>query len=221
MRILLGTVVRPMLALTCISLSIPMGHSADLPEEEPIIPQVTQPVKIDTSEWGGFYVGAFGGYTWLHAETDASAKGRNEGARLGGYAGYNWQFDNRIVTGFEAQAALSDASVQAGDVNVEQNWDASLRARLGYAFENSLLYSFAGLAVSGVEARSLTGADDKTLSGFDIGAGVEFEIYEDVTARIEYDYDRYSDETFGLGAGGTREVDVDSHNVNVGIGLKF
>ena len=221
MRMLFGKIITPTFALTLFTVSMPIGHTADLLKEEAIIPQVTEPIKIDTSEWGGFYVGAFGGYTWLQTETSISARGRDEGARLGGYVGYNWQFDNRIISGLEAQAALSDASAQTGEVNVEQNWDASLRARLGYAFENSLLYSFAGLAVSGVEASSLTGADEKTLSGFDIGAGIEFEIYEDLRARIEYDYDHYSDESFGLGAAGTREVDVDSHNVNVGIGLKF
>ena len=152
---LLGKILTPTSALTCLTLLTPIGYAADLSKEEPIIPQVTQPVKIDTSEWGGFYVGGFGGYTWLQAETSFSARGRDDGARLGGYIGYNWQFDNRIVSGLEAQAAISDTSSQAGEVNVEQNWDASLRARLGYAFENSLLYSFAGLAVSGVEARSL------------------------------------------------------------------
>ena len=211
----------PGLAVSFVLLSLSAAFAADLPEAEPIIPQASDPAKIDTSEWGGFYVGAYGGYTWLQAETNLPAEASDENGRFGGYTGYNWQFDNRIVTGVEAQAGFANTNTQAGNVAVEQNWDASLRARLGYAFENSLLYSFAGLSVSSVEARALTGSDENTLTGFDIGAGVEFEIFEDVTARIEYDYDQYSNETFALGAGGNRSVDLDAHNVNVGIGLKF
>ncbi len=204
-----------MVASTAISLA------ADLPQEEPLIPQAPAVSPIDTSQWGGFYVGVYGGYTWLQAETGTTAEDEGEGVRAGGYAGYNWQFDNRVVTGLEAQGAYVDADAQTGGVNVEQNWDASIRARLGYAFENSLLYSFAGLAVTGAEAQSITGTDENTLTGFDVGAGLEFEIFEDVTARIEYDYDDYSSETFSLGGAGNNEVDVQSHNVNVGIGLKF
>ncbi|MDJ0614209.1 MAG: outer membrane beta-barrel protein [Rhizobiaceae bacterium] len=197
------------------------AFAADLPRDEPLIPQAPVAEAIDTSEWGGFYVGIYGGYTWLQAEAVPNAEGDDDGVKIGGYTGYNWQFDNRVVTGFEAQGAYVDANAQTGGVSVDQEWDASLRARLGYAFENSLLYSFAGLAVTGAEARTITGSDQNTLTGFDIGAGLEFEIFEDVTARIEYDYDRYSDEAFALGGAGNTDVELESHNVNVGVGLKF
>jgi len=201
--------------------SIAASFAADLPNEELLIPQASETVAIDTTQWGGFYVGVYGGYTWLRVETDAIGQDEGDGIGIGGYAGYNWEFGNRFVTGFEAQGAYVDADAQTGGVNIDQDWDASLRARLGYAFENSLLYSFAGLAVTGVEARTITGSDQNTLTGFDVGAGLEFEVFEDVTARIEYDYDQYSDEAFGLGGIGNTDVDLQSHNLNVGLGLKF
>lgn len=217
----ISTIRNTLVSISVLIAASSSANAADLPEPEPLIPQAPDTAIVDTSQWGGFYLGVYGGYTWLQAETNSTPQSDGDGFSLGGFTGYNWQFDNRIVTGLEAQGAYVDSDTQTGNINVEQDWDASLRARLGYAFENSLLYSFAGLAVTGVEAQAITGADDNTLTGFDIGAGLEFEIFEDVTARIEYDYDNYSGESFSLGASGAPEVELESHNINVGVGLKF
>lgn len=190
-----------------------------------VLPEITDPqapeIRIDTTEWGGFYLGIYGGYSWFDAGVSGFGNDHGEGGELGVYAGYNWQLENRIVTGLEVLGGFSDGEANAGGVVVDQKWDASLRARLGYAFENSLLYSFAGLAVTGAEANAITGNDEQTLLGFTVGAGLETQIYEGVTARVEYGFENYSDETFALGAGTNPKIDLENQSVSVGIGIKF
>lgn len=209
-----------LLALYVTALFNTSAFAADPVIEEPLIPTAPE-ASIDTSQWGGFYLGLYGGYSWFTANASGLGEGDDNAARYGGYVGYNWQFDNQLITGLEALGGFNEADVVAGGLAVEQEWDASLRARLGYAFENSMIYSFAGLAVTSVDAVALTGADNQTLTGFNVGAGLEVHLFEDVTGRIEYGYDDYSDETFSLGGGAASNIDVENHSINLGVGLRF
>jgi outer membrane immunogenic protein len=194
-------------------------HAADPVFEAPVLPQ-TPEVQLDTSQWGGFYLGAYGKYNWFSPGISGSGKVDDESFGGGLYTGYNWDIGNNIVTGLELNAGIVDSGANVAGTFIDQQWDASLRARLGYAFENSLLYSFAGLAVTSVEAAALTGTDENTLTGFTVGAGLETEIFEGVTARIEYGYDDYSDENFALGAANPN-VEVNNQGLNLGFGFKF
>lgn len=194
--------------------------AADPQENTQIIPQAPE-VVIDTSEWGGFYLGAFGSYDWFSATASGLGSANENGFSGGGYVGYNWDLGNQWVGGVEANVGFGMSDTTVGTVTIDQDWDASLRGRLGYAYERSLIYSFAGLAMTGVEASALTGSDDQTLTGFNVGAGFETELFEDVTGRIEYGFSDYSSEGFALGAGANPQVDLETQNINVGIGLRF
>ena len=195
------------------------AHAADAIIQEPQAPAAPDPV-IDTSQWGGFYLGAYGGYSWFDANVSGAGDADDEDFKFGAYTGYNFEFDNNIVTGLELNGGFANTQDTVGGVSVEQEWDASLRARLGYAFEQSLIYSFAGLAVTGVEASAVTGSDSQTLSGYNFGAGLEREILEGVNARVEYGFANYGDETFSLG-GAPAQIDLDEQSINVGLGVKF
>ncbi|MEM9277270.1 MAG: outer membrane beta-barrel protein [Pseudomonadota bacterium] len=197
-------------------------YSADTVVEEQLIPQPPE-VEVDTSEWGGFYLGAYGGYSWFDADgaTAAGGEADGEGGKIGAYTGYNWQFDNNIVTGLEALGGYSDADASTATVAVEQEWEASLRARLGYAFEQSVIYSFAGLAVTSIEAATLTGSDSETLGGYTLGAGWETFLKDNITARIEYGFSDYEEENFVLGNPASNNIDFQDQSVNVGIGFKY
>ncbi len=201
------------------TVSLP-AFAADAVIQQPQVPVAPDPV-IDTSQWGGFYAGVYGGYSWFDANVSGAGEAKDEDLKFGGYTGYNFEFDNQIVTGIELGGGFANAEATAGGVTVEQEWDASLRGRLGYAFENSLIYSFAGLAVTGVEARALTGADSQTLTGYNLGAGFEQQILDGVTARIEYGFSDYGSESFGTGGAANNEIDFKEDSVNIGLGVKF
>ncbi|MGI9351063.1 MAG: outer membrane protein [Rhizobiaceae bacterium] len=197
-------------------------HAADAVSEDILIPQPEE-VQVDTSEWGGFYLGVYGSYDWFTADGATAALGDvdGEGGKIGGYAGYNWQFENNVVTGLEALGGYSDSDGTSAGVTVEQEWDASLRARLGYAFEQSVIYSFAGLAVTSVDAATLTGADSETLNGYTLGAGWETQLSGNFTARIEYGFSDYQDESFILGNPTPNQIEFTDQSVNIGVGLKY
>lgn len=194
--------------------------AADPVEEAPTLPPVSEPI-IDTSEWGGFYIGAYGSYNWFSPTGSVLGNADSNGFGGGGFAGYNWDWGNQIVTGVEGRVGFSDNDAASGGVTVDQNWDASLRGRLGYAYERSLIYSFAGLAVTGVEASAITGSDDQQLTGFEVGAGLETELFENITGRVEYGFTDYGSENFNLGAGGSQEIDVENQSLNIGLGFRF
>lgn len=212
--------LKSLLLGTAASLFSISAFAADAVIEEPLVPAAPDPV-IDTSQWGGFYVGAYGGYSWFDANATGLGSGTDESVKYGGYTGYNFEFDNNVVTGLELNGGFANANANIAGVSVEQEWDASIRARLGYAFEQSMIYTFAGVAATGVEAQALGLSDSGTLTGYNLGAGLEQQIIDGVTARIEYGFSDYGSETFAPGGVGGTEIDFKEDSVNLGLGVKF
>lgn len=97
------------------------------------------------------------------------------------------------------------------------DWTGSLRSRLGYAFEHALVYVMAGWAGTRgyVDVPGL-GKEKKTLSGYTIGAGLDYAFTDKMFGRIEYRYSDYRDKYLqGI------NVDVDQHAVRFGFGMQF
>ncbi|MHC2354722.1 opacity protein-like surface antigen [Sinorhizobium meliloti] len=97
------------------------------------------------------------------------------------------------------------------------DWAGSVRGRLGYAFDNALIYATAGWAATRgyVEVPGL-GKDEKTFNGYTVGAGLDYAFTNQVFGRVEYRYNDYGDQDLqGI------NVDVDQHAVKVGLGIKF
>jgi outer membrane immunogenic protein len=173
--------------------------------------------------------------------------GRNsKGASLvgGGQAGSNWQ-TGAIVYGLEAglQGMNSSAThtgtlsqffpgvTAAGNItrsltaniNVEREWEASFRARLGYTWDRLMLFGTGGVSISSVEARTTftatttlgpalgtiagfpnpngttTNADRHTLFGPTAGVGLEYALTNAVIAGAEYRYTHYDQKSINLG----------------------
>ena len=138
---------------------------------------------------------------------------QNASGIVGGlYGGHNWQ-SNNIVFGIEADIEASSLSKTSNVTSLDVAlaplgpiaavsersrlpWQGSLRGRIGYSFGSALLYATGGLAVASVETRvTNTGRPSpdsfrKTVSGWTLGAGVEYAIDTKWSARAEY---RYSD----------------------------
>jgi outer membrane immunogenic protein len=101
----------------------------------------------------------------------------------------------------------------------ERRWQASLRGRLGYAWDRTLLYVTGGLAWTSVNftanwlpsvCASVTGAvaacpgliasDQQTLTGATVGGGFEYAITNNLIAGIEGRYTWYGSQAFNTGA---------------------
>lgn len=193
--------------------------AADILTEQP--PEPPMPPQQTNLLWSGPYAGLFASYGWLNSEiTPGTDIHGIDGLGLGAYAGYNYQFDNNWVAGFEGQIGGSRAKNSFGGHAVKQGMEASLRARMGYAFDNSMLYGLAGVAGTRAEVSDSTGSGNDTHLGWVIGAGLETMLTDRVSARVEYDYSQYGSQEYSLGASNPN-VALSGHEIKVGIGYKF
>ena len=185
-------------------------------------PPAVQP-DAGTYLWNGTYLGLYGGYKSLGAGVSGALPDVDSinGLTGGIYGGYNYQLSPSWVTGLEGMLGLSGADHTFGGVTVDQDWEASLRARMGYAFENSMIYGLAGVAGSDVNASTSTGKDSNILLGWQIGAGLETHLTEEITGRVEYDYTDLSAREYSLGASGSPDIGLAGHTVKIGVGFKF
>ncbi len=193
------------------------AYAADAVEQIP-----TAPVAIETAPsftWEGFYLGAHTGYGWGDGDLEGPGSENFDGWRLGAFAGYNWQLSNGFVVGIEGDANYdwSDANY-GGGISVDNGFSGSVRGRVGYAFDRTLVYAAGGWTATNVDLNAPAGIadDDDTLHGWTIGAGVDHAFTDNVFGRLEY---RYND--YGSGNLSGADFDFDQHVIQVGIGVKF
>lgn len=209
-----------LLTSAALSLLAAPAFAADAVIYEPTPAAPIAPVVYD---WSGFYVGAQGGYVWTNLDLPSGFGDEDfDGGTLGLHAGFNAQNGN-LVYGIEADVNYTwnsnDYLVSGFDVEVGTDWAASVRGRLGYALDRTLIYGTAGLAITnGYVDVSGVGDESETFTGWTVGAGVEHAFTDNWTARIEYRYSDYGSEDFGLGFG---DFDLTEHAVRVGVSYRF
>lgn len=211
-----------LLAACALTIAVAPSRAADLVYDQasPEPPAVT-PVG-NTYVWTGPYIGVYGAYKALGADISGLPDVSSVDGLAGGvYGGYNYQLSPTWVTGLEGTLGMSGADHSFGGTKIDQDWEASLRARMGYAFENSMIYGLAGVAGSQVNASTASGSDSKVLLGWQIGAGLETVLTQNITGRVEYDYTDYAGREYSLGASGSPDIALDGHTVKVGVGFKF
>jgi hemoglobin/transferrin/lactoferrin receptor protein len=134
------------------------------------------PGAIAGSDWTGLYVGGHVGQVFSAIRGGTTARDGNTGGHParesadmnlnnflgGGQAGFNYQFDNRIVIGIEADYSrtrlsgyrelLATEGTLPAQCNLEAktdyafDWMATIRGRFGYAFNRVLVYGTGGVA---------------------------------------------------------------------------
>lgn len=158
--------------------------------------------------WMGLYAGVHGGYGWGAVKGDNVDLGRapTSGALTGLHVGYNWQQDN-LVAGLEGDFSASwidgHRSFASGvDMAAKNDWNSSLRLRLGYAMSNVLVYATGGVAFGKLDVT----ASNPTLSvqqsswhaGWVAGAGVEYKLSSAVSLRGEILHYNYGSQDYAL-----------------------
>ena len=160
--------------------------------------------------------------------------------------GYNQQWD-RFVGGVEAdwQWSSQEEDLEFGDfegnngvlysgrANSDQDWFGTLRLRGGVAFDRVFLYGTGGLAFGNREYTlevQETGdggdgadidADESVDFGYVLGAGAEFALTNNVTAKAEYQFIDLEDEDFAEEGDFGTDPSVSFHTVRVGVNYKF
>ena len=143
--------------------------------------------------WTGFYVGINGGGGWGNSQWDGLNKFDLSGGMIGGTIGYNWQV-GQIVVGAEGDIDWSGVKGNTGvlcgaSCETRNKWLATVRGRLGYAFDRFLPYITAGLAAGDINAtRPGFPGGSSSNAGWTVGAGLEFGIASNVSIKAEYLY---------------------------------
>jgi outer membrane immunogenic protein len=151
--------------------------------------------------WAGYYLGLYAGGAFGQS-SHASELGPLlstgnfpvSGAMVGGTIGFNFQRDN-LVAGIEFDAGWANikgnTSNNCGGLICETSNPGivTLRARLGYAFDRILPFVTIGGALGDVRAEVIgSGATNPQKAGLAIGAGVEYALGTNWTAKAEYLY---------------------------------
>jgi outer membrane immunogenic protein len=179
--------------------------AADLRVKAPVL---KAPAAVATYGWSGCYVGAFAGYQSARVDAPYGANSlgvapgtassdtlRPNGIMLGPTIGCNYQWDGRWVVGVEGDLDFikkEDTKVEtafpAFRLRVEQQWLATARVRIGYAFDRGfilpwplLFYLTGGAAWASVEAANFVPgnptsfvAQKQTHVGWVAGFGSEY-----------------------------------------------
>lgn len=209
--------LRIVVALLGLFLGLSQAVAADLTDERGSYEPPMAPI------WGGLYVGGHIGGLWTGEDSLSLTKrckdncycwwcenkdwhkvenkkystdGEDDVSLLGGlHIGYNVQ-EGSMVYGIEADASFGD----------RVDYLASLRARVGVAFNELLIYATAGVAFAGFDDNQVYGKtwwgksykvgspdDGDTRIGFVVGGGAEYKLAPNWSVGLEGLYYAFAD----------------------------
>jgi len=177
--------------LAATTLGVGAAAAADLPTKAPMY----SPAPVFS--WTGFYVGVNAGYGWANTSVTGVAGSSNLNGFLGGgQIGYNWQGASPLVLGVEAdfQGTGQSRTDTALGITVDQKlpWFGTVRGRIGYAFDRTMIYATGGLAYlnykMSVSQLGVTVSDDASRAGWTLGGGVEWMFAPQWSTKLEYLY---------------------------------
>jgi high affinity Mn2+ porin len=196
-------------------------------------------------DWAGPYLGGHVGYGRGSARVTLSdptsgSSSSTFGMPYGGMqAGYNHVLPSRVLLGIEADVSfpnylrsdevLSSRPTARSDTAEKIDYLATLRGRLGYAFDHWMIYATGGLAWAQGRFVEIPGTidtvdSDKVLrmhSGWAAGSGAEIAIAPHWTTKFEYLYSRLSGATAVFPSGNRYTSAFDIHMFSVGLNRKL
>jgi outer membrane immunogenic protein len=211
------------------------------------------PLAAPAYDWSGFYLGvnlggsASGGSITTDPSSNigTGAAGVNSvdqfkaGVTGGVQGGYNWQIAPNWVLGVEGDFNGLSSKRSFCDINdcsnnqpliitTRTNWLSTVRGRVGYAWDRSMLYVTGGVAFADVRDSfnffSLTdiSTNRQTRSGYAVGGGLETALMPNLTLKAEYLFaDVGTDRVFLNPADGFGFLDF-RHQYQIGrIGLNY
>jgi outer membrane immunogenic protein len=223
--------------------------AADLPPPPPPpqAPATYVPVAAPVYNWSGIYFGvnagyAFGSSAWTPAGTAGTGNFDVSGGQLGSTVGVNFQ-TGQFVFGVEGdidwsplKGSTSNTTTCVGmtcTLETQTDWLGTVRGRVGYAFDRMLVYATGGGAFGDIKATltspalAVSGLTSSTEFGWTAGAGVEYGITRNLTAKVEYLFVDLSKGSLACtaavcgAAALTIPVSFDASLVRVGLNLKF
>jgi len=212
-------------ALALTGLAIP-ASAADL-GARPITKAPPAPVPV-VYNWTSCYLGVNGGGKWADFRQDAFVvtgingfpfdtvvgNDNETGGVFGGQVGCQWQFGGGWVLGIEGDfdgTSLKRTFVAGpnafnpfapGDtIELKNDWQASVRGRLGYAWDRWMIYATGGVAFANLKATvglvatpvnpAVFFSTDQTKTGWTVGGGFAYAITDNLDLGVEYRFSQF------------------------------
>jgi outer membrane immunogenic protein len=218
------------------------GHAlaADLPT-----PGIPAPLPAIAYNWTGLYLGINGGFgpgnsNWSDGPIGTTGGFNTSGFLVGGTLGANYQIGDYVV-GIEGDGEWTNlhgnSGSTCGDIaavvsppvscQTQSQWVATVRGRVGYAFDRFLMYGTAGAAFGNVQTglNPPSTFDSSTEAGWTVGAGFEVAFAPNWTVKAEYlfvDLPNASCTTVGnCGGAAGSIVSFNENIIRAGINFKF
>jgi outer membrane immunogenic protein len=215
--------MRPLLlaGASVLALGVVSAQAADIVQQR----RVVQAAPVYTApyyNWTGGYIGINGGGGWGRSSFGAPFASNSynlSGGVVGATLGYNFQA-GALVWGVEGDLDWSNirGSGPCGLTTCEtrNGWLGTVRGRIGYAADRFMPYVTGGLAVGDIRTNITgVGSANTTKAGWTLGAGVEWALWQNWTAKVEYLY-------VDLGRGGSiAGSDASFHTSLVRAGLNY
>jgi len=177
------------------------AFAADLPA-----PSLPPPSPAANYNWTGVYLGINGGHgtgssSWSDGAVGGTGSFPTTGFLVGGTIGVNYQIGQYVFgvegdgdwTNLQGNSGLTCGAISAvvpppDGCQTQSQWLATLRGRVGYAFDRILLYGTAGAAFGNIQTglNPPSTFDSGVEAGWTVGAGLEFAFAEHWTAKVEY-----------------------------------
>ena len=248
-------------ALALAGMTVPTA-AADLGARPIAKAPIAAPVPVFS--WTGCYIGGQAGGKWGDNDLNANLaavpvllpgggvvvfNGNNDnnvGFIGGGQLGCQWQ-TGAWVFGIEGDFVATDIDrtfvvatpigpfIPGDTFQIQNDWQASVRGRLGYAFDRLMIYGTGGVAFANVEATvGLVGlgtfSASKTLTGWTAGGGFEYAFTNNFSLGVEYRFSSFDTENFAVGCCALSPVvtsalavnsELQTHEVTARLNWKF
>ena len=214
--------------------------AADLPT-----PRLPPPLPVVVYNWTGIYFGINGGFgtgnsNWSDGPIGTTGSFPISGYLIGGTAGFNYQI-GEYVFGIEGDGDWTSLSGNSGSTcgaitavltppvgcQTQSQWLATVRGRVGYAFDRVLVYGTAGAAFGSVQTglNPPSTFDGTIEAGWVVGGGLEYAFAQNWTAKVEYlfvDLPNISCTTVGnCGGAAGSIVSFNESIIRAGLNFKF
>jgi opacity protein-like surface antigen len=224
MRLLLGIVVATAIAGPVLAADMAWPYKA--PSYAPAFTWTGTYVGGDIGGiWGNFALSPTTADNLTGAIGAPGTMNINNSSLIGGFqAGYNWQIGQWVLgleqdyqfTGLKQTfsfAAPAGLFLAGDSMAVKTDYLAATRGKLGVVWDRALIYAAGGLetgefdvtsvyvarAAGGSPALGFTDAN-KLHFGFNVGAGIDYAVTDNVFLGVEYRYLDLGKETYNLGA---------------------
>jgi outer membrane immunogenic protein len=185
-------------------------------------------------DWTGSYLQVSGGSAWGNFTGGQTPTFDLNGGIVGVTSGFNIQKGN-LVYGYAGDTAIASRQGTAFPSNaafsneVKEPWLSTFRGRLGYAQGNWMVYATAGGALGAMD-KSILGpgqiSDQHWHLGWTVGGGVEMQLTQDWSAKVEYLYVGLQDKSYfnptpSAAFLSNQRTSLDDHIVRLGVNYKL